>query len=223
MYILCIDTGTDKCSIALCNESQVLAQRNSDRDFSHASIITIYIKQCLTEIGIGMKDIAAVALSSGPGSYTGLRVGASTAKGICFAMDIPLIAIDSLTSLAYGVGQDHKGNIIALIDARRMDAYAAEYDNNHTLVTPMEKITIDDAYVNSLQNRGIIAVGDGVVKCATLLTDAHIALGHMASSAEYLRIPAFQKYTANQFENLDYFSPMYLNQPNITVNKKKLI
>lgn len=223
MFILCIDTGTDKCSIAICNETHVLAQRNSDRDFSHASIITVYIQQCLTELSIVMKDLAAVALSSGPGSYTGLRVGASTAKGICFAMDIPLIAIDSLTSLAYGVGQSHRGNIVALIDARRMDAYAAEYDYNHTLIKPMEKISIDDVFIDALRDKSYIAVGDGVVKAASLLTGAGIALGPIASSAAYLRIPAFQKYVAHQFENLDYFSPMYLNQPNITVNKKKLI
>jgi tRNA threonylcarbamoyladenosine biosynthesis protein TsaB len=222
MYLLCIDTGTDRCSVALCDEDVVLSERNSARDFTHAAVITIYIQECLNEAGIGIGQLSAIALSSGPGSYTGLRVGASVAKGICFAKGIPLIAIDSLTSLAYGVGQYPCGIIVPMIDARRMDVYTAVYDENFEVLKPMQKMTIDDAFLDMIKNRKAIAVGDAIDKCGSLLIEANICIGHNFSSASYLKIPAWKKYHLSQSEDLDYFSPQYLNKPNITVNKKKL-
>ncbi len=222
MHLLCIDTGTDSCSVAICDYDSVLAERNSERDFTHASILTIYIQQCLLEASISLGDLAAVALSSGPGSYTGLRVGASVAKGICYARDIPLIAIDSLTSLAYGVGQGHDGIIVPMIDARRMDAYIAIYDKDFNVIDKMDKQTIDIDFVAKMKNKNAIAVGDATIKCKALLDEAYINIGHCASSAQYLRMPAWSKYEQKLFKNLDYFAPLYLNNPNITVNKKKL-
>jgi tRNA threonylcarbamoyladenosine biosynthesis protein TsaB len=222
-HLLCIDTGTDVCSIAIGNDLGLIAQRNSLRDFTHASVITIYIQECLDELNLSIKDINAVILASGPGSYTGLRVGSSVAKGICFACDIPLIAVDSLTSLAFHDMNLAQGTtIVPIIDARRMDVYTAFYDDSRNMIHEMMKIEMTSAFIDSLNFEKILFCGDGVSKCMHLFDERH-SIGAQFSSAQNLLKPGLFSYNLKKFENLDYFSPQYLNKPNITISKKKLI
>ncbi len=223
MNLLLIDTSTDICSVAIGNENGILGERNSPKDFSHSEVVTIFISDCLHLSNLKLNDIDAVAIASGPGSYTGLRISASVAKGICFGNDIPLIAIDSLTSLAYSATPEAGELIIPFIDARRMDVYTATYDSDYQVVSEMEKQQVNEQFIEKLKGQKINFCGDGVEKCTTLFSELTYKFGVKTPSATYLLKPAIDKFLSKNFENLDYFSPQYLNKPNITTSKKSLI
>lgn len=214
--ILNIETATGVCSVALSIDGKVISVQESHVKNSHAERITLFCKAVLTEAGIQFQDLDAVAVSMGPGSYTGLRIGVSTAKGYCFALDKPLIAIPTLQSMASGMkknANDPNQLFCPMIDARRMEVYAAIFDGELNEVRPTAAVIIDeDSFSNELQNEEVCFAGDGAEKCnailshqehASFLDDFHASSAHMASISE-------AKFNARQFEDVAYFEPFYL-------------
>lgn len=214
--ILNIETATRVCSVALGKDGALISFKETKVDRSHASSITIFIEQILSEEGLSAKDLDAIAVSKGPGSYTGLRIGVSTAKGLCYALDIPLIAINSLESLAQGYLENNDATNILLcpmIDARRMEVYTAIYDCAlNVLQQTSAEIIGENSFSEQLKTNKMVFIGEGADKCRSLLeghknasfeTAGSISATSMVSMAEI----AFKK---NKFEDLAYFEPFYL-------------
>jgi tRNA threonylcarbamoyladenosine biosynthesis protein TsaB len=223
MYFLGLDTSTDVCSVAIFDEKEVLTSRSSFRDFSHSSVITSFITQCIQDLGIHISDISAVALAAGPGSYTGLRVGASTAKGLCYGLNIPLVSIDSLTSLSYYFEEDLDSEdcIFPMIDARRDDVYGLILDNKKNILNKIEKLTIDEAFLSAIPYKKVYLCGDGYEKFQNIMDPNKFIFGPKNCDASTLRIPTVKQYNLNNFETLVDYIPFYLNNPNITKSSKK--
>jgi tRNA threonylcarbamoyladenosine biosynthesis protein TsaB len=225
--ILQIETATTVCSVALAKDGQVLAYKQLDERNIHAAIITVYIEELITSAGLQYADIDAVAVSSGPGSYTGLRIGISTAKGLCFALDKPLIAIETLEAMAYGVitgkGVDSQTLLCPMIDARRMEVYTALFDaaGNRVKATAAEIID-ENTFAQLLQTNKVLFFGDGAEKCREVIGDNPNALflPGFANSATYLTQKAAVKFSAQDFEDVAYYEPYYLKDFLVTTKKK---
>ncbi|MCD4680633.1 MAG: tRNA (adenosine(37)-N6)-threonylcarbamoyltransferase complex dimerization subunit type 1 TsaB [Bacteroidales bacterium] len=218
--ILNIETATSVCSVALSRDELILSSKESNEQNSHSSLITIFIEQILKESETKIENLDAVAISKGPGSYTGLRIGVSTAKGLCYALDKPLISIGTLQSMAFGLLkypeiQELKQNILfcPMIDARRMEVYAAIYDTSNVEVREVRAEIIDKNSFNEyLQNSKVVFFGDGASKFKEVLSGHPNAIfidNVLASSLNMAEL-AEQKYCNNQFEDLAYFEPFYL-------------
>ncbi|WNJ21474.1 tRNA (adenosine(37)-N6)-threonylcarbamoyltransferase complex dimerization subunit type 1 TsaB [Pontibacter sp. G13] len=226
-FILAIETATSIGSVAVMDRDQLLAVMEVRKDRTHAKLIAPMIQTILSDLELSMDQLSAVAVSAGPGSYTGLRVGVSTAKGLCMAQDLPLISVGSLELLASGV-QDLAKQLDAwicpMLDARRMEVYAAVFDsemNPQQEVKPviMEAGTLDEL----LADRKIIFVGDGVQKCIPLLKEHPnaILLPKQLSSAADMAMPAWEKFEQKAFEDLVAYEPFYLKSFVATKSKKK--
>ncbi len=211
MYILNLETSTKNCSVALAKDGKTIAIREmAEEGHSHAEFLHVYIAQVISEAKITFQDLFAVAVGHGPGSYTGLRIGISAAKGLCYALDIPLIAINSLLLLAKQVNVEN-GLIVPMIDARRMEVYTAIFDKNHAIIEPTSAKILDE---NSFDNisESIYILGDCQDKVKTVLTDSKfIFLENIQfpSSNDMSKL-SFQKFEANDFEDVAYFEPLYL-------------
>jgi tRNA threonylcarbamoyladenosine biosynthesis protein TsaB len=217
--ILQIETATTSCSVALSRYGEVLGFKEINARNIHAEVITLYIDELLNNAGISYNDLDAIAVSSGPGSYTGLRIGVSTAKGLCFALDKPLIAIETLEAMAYGVinnpGFFEESNTLLcpMIDARRMEVYTALFDNEGNRVRETAADIIDEnSFADYLKNNKIVFFGDGAEKCKSVLSGNLNAkfLDDFANSATYLTQKAAQKFADGAFEDVAYYEPYYL-------------
>ncbi len=226
-YFLHIETATDICSVAISENDNLLAQCESNEPNKHSSQLTLLIQEVVKTANLTMKDLNAVALSSGPGSYTSLRVGSSVAKGICYALNIPLISVDTLQSIASGTFElvkDPEALYCAMIDARRMEVYVAIYDAQMNLVKDLEARIINEEYRNELiaLNKKIIFSGNGAEKCKDILEESNFTfLNTICKSSNMLKL-AYQKFIHFNFEDIAYFSPEYLKAPNISESKKVL-
>ncbi|MDB5009546.1 MAG: tRNA ((37)-N6)-threonylcarbamoyltransferase complex dimerization subunit type 1 TsaB [Mucilaginibacter sp.] len=215
-YILQIETATTICSVALAKDGNVLAFKQLDERNIHAEIITLFIEELIKGAAIQFNDLDAIAVSCGPGSYTGLRIGVSTAKGLCFALDKPLIAIETLEAMAYGVINQgvYKDILLCpMIDARRMEVYTALFDiAGNKIEEVTAKIIDEESFHNQLQSNKILFFGDGAEKCRAVLGENPNALflSGFANSANYLTQRAFEKFIKNDFEDVAYFEPYYL-------------
>lgn len=210
-YILHIETSTRSCSVALSFQGELLSVKESnDAEFSHGEQLTLYIEEVIAEASIEMKSISAVSVTSGPGSYTGLRIGVSTAKGICFALDIPLIAIDSMVNLAELAKQTHTNvNLCAMIDARRMEVYSAIYDASLNAIKPISADIIDENSYTEFEP--FVYFGDGAEKVQPLWKNRNAMLDTtIFSSARGHVTLAYSKFMNHEFEDLAYFEPFYL-------------
>ncbi|NNU33051.1 tRNA (adenosine(37)-N6)-threonylcarbamoyltransferase complex dimerization subunit type 1 TsaB [Mucilaginibacter sp. S1162] len=226
MTIIQIETATTVCSVALAGDGEVIAFKQLDERNIHAEIITLFIDELINAAGLKYSDIDAVAVSSGPGSYTGLRIGVSTAKGLCFALDKPLIAVETLAAMAQGI--INEGDIDAdtllcpMIDARRMEVYTALFDANGGLVKPTSAEIIDDgSFKEQLQNNKILFFGDGAEKCREVLSanpNAQFVTG-FANSATHITKKAAEKFAGTDFEDVAYFEPYYLKDFLVTQKK----
>ncbi len=225
--ILNIESATDVCSVCISRGEEIIAFQEIGERNEHARVITLLIQDCLREAAIKMEELDAVAISSGPGSYTSLRVGASVAKGICFALDKPLIAVDTLQSLAWASrkAQDEKGALYCpMIDARRMDVYANLFDGEGEPVAEAVAKTIDSDsfsdYFDSEQK--IVFCGNGANKCKTALAQSPFAIFSpiVACSSKFLAPIAAQIFSAKKFVDPAYYVPTYLKAPNITMPRK---
>lgn len=217
--ILQIETATTSCSVALARVGEVLDFKEINARNIHAEVITLYIDELLNNIGITYNDLDAIAVSSGPGSYTGLRIGVSTAKGLCFALDKPLIAIETLEAMADGVINnpgffaDDKTLLCPMIDARRMEVYTALFDTAGNRVRETAADIIDEnSFADYLKDHKIIFFGDGAEKCKNVLSNNPNAafLDDFVNSATYLTEKAAQKFADGVFEDVAYYEPYYL-------------
>lgn len=218
-HILCIETGTTVCSVALGNENGLLGYKELADSKSHASELSIFIQNLLKEISFNIKDIDAIAVSKGPGSYTGLRIGVSLAKGICFALNKPLIAIGSLDSMVHGVESYITEQIVAsnyffcpMIDARRMEVYSALFDNKKNKTSDVSAIIVDtETFKLQLQSKKIVFFGNGASKCKSVISNQNaIFIDNFEPSARFMLPLALKAYKDEKFENIAYFEPFYL-------------
>jgi tRNA threonylcarbamoyladenosine biosynthesis protein TsaB len=215
-YILQIETATTVCSVALAKDGQLLAFKQLDERNIHAEVITLFIDELINNAAIKYSDLDAIAVSCGPGSYTGLRIGVSTAKGLCFALDKPLIAVETLEAMAYGViALDQYQDILLcpMIDARRMEVYTTLFDTQGNKIEPTTaKIIDENSFNEQLQITKILFFGDGAEKCRAILGDKVNALfmPDFVNSATQLTRRAFEKFNSHSFEDVAYFEPYYL-------------
>lgn len=224
-YILHINSTTGICSVALSDRDELLTFKETTEANSHTEVITIFIKEIMAEIGIKYDDLSAVALASGPGSYTSLRVGCATAKGICFAHDIPLITIPSLDILASScVSMSAKGDyIIPMIDARRMEVYTAVYDYKGQKIDKDHALIVDDTAYANYNDPNIThhLAGNGAEKTLNVLPQSSVKCHNRYSSARYMPDLAYKSLISKDFSDLGYFEPFYLKGANVTKSKKK--
>ena len=211
-YILNIETATKNCSVSISKEGEtiVLKELNSG-EYSHAEKLHEFIKQVVGEAGIELPELKAVAVSKGPGSYTGLRIGVSTAKGMCFALDIPLIAIDTLQALALSTSIS-EGLVIPLLDARRMEVYSAVFNSENEKIREVKaEIISEDSFSTYLNEQKVYFIGDGVEKCKGVITHKNATFidGKLPSANEMSKL-SFEKYKKNDIEDVAYFEPFYL-------------
>ncbi len=211
--ILCIETATEVCSVAVSVNGKLVSIRETVDQNSHSEKLTLFIQEVIKEANLSLNDIHAVAVSMGPGSYTGLRIGVSTAKGFCFGLGVPLIAISTLQSIAFGARENENNCIIVpMIDARRMEVYTALFDSNANLTTKIEAVVIDNEYLSTLNpDNSYLLCGNGAPKCAEIFQNiSNIKIKNTVCSSAHLTELAFQKYNNEEFEDVAYFEPFYL-------------
>lgn len=226
-FILSIETTTMTCSVALLKNNSCWILKEEKDMGDHAQQLTLYIEEVLKQAQLSLADLDAIAVSSGPGSYTGLRIGVSVAKGLCFSLEKPLLAVNTLKSMAYEVLEsgkiEEKDIIVSLQDARRMDAFAAIYDAQLNEIEAAHFLTLEEDSFQQFQQKGgrIWICGNAASKMPRnkenlLLTEVH------GPSARYMEALASKKWAEQSFEDLAYFEPFYLKPPNISKpNKNK--
>lgn len=234
--ILLIDTATEVCSAAIAVDHVVVSLAESGASLQHAALLTPQIDRCVRESGISLADLDAVAVSRGPGSYTSLRVGISVAKGICYALGKPLIAVDTLLSLALSSSAGKSSSsaplyYLPMLDARRNEVWTCIYDNAfQPLNEPQPLILENNSFVDYLtakipdaEKAGFVVSGNGMDKLSNVLFfEKTVWSSIKKSSAAYLCKPAFQAFQMNDFQDVAYFEPLYMKPPNITVSNKSL-
>ncbi|MEO8234705.1 MAG: tRNA (adenosine(37)-N6)-threonylcarbamoyltransferase complex dimerization subunit type 1 TsaB [Flavobacterium sp.] len=220
-YILNIETATKNCSVALSQNGDVIACKEiAEAGYSHAEKLHVFIEEILKENKLTFKDLSAIAISQGPGSYTGLRIGVSAAKGLCYSLDIPLIAIDTLEVLSRKLTME-SGIIIPMIDARRMECYTAIFNNKHEKIREVKAEIIDENSFREITET-IHFVGDGASKCKNILTDVKFVYHNeiVFPSANEMSKIAYDKYKKNDTVDVAYFEPFYLKDFMMTVSSK---
>ena len=214
--LLQIETATSVCSAALGEDGQTVSLAVSHDGFKHAENLMVLVQKTLDEAGWNYKNLDAIVVSAGPGSYTGLRIGVSSAKGLCYALDKPLIAISTLEILSIGFrreNEDFDGVLCPMIDARRMEVYTALFDNEGKRITADQPMIIDEeAFSNELKNKRIAFFGDGAEKCREIIGKSGNAFFGFNTelSASDMSAIAFNKFQKKEFSDLAYFEPEYL-------------
>ncbi len=222
-----IETSTMVGSVGLYTSDQLLGYLEYRKPKAHAQLIMPMIQTLLRDMNLHQSELDAIAVSKGPGSYTGLRVGVATAKGLCMALDKPLLAIDSLATIAWQVQEmaaQSKAWICPMIDARRMEVYTIMYDSDMQPKRNIQAMIIDESvFADILSQQKIIFAGDGVAKCAHILNQHSnaIVLTNLHASAAHLGMPLFQSYQLHDFEDLISFEPFYLKDFVVTKPRKK--
>lgn len=226
--IILIETSTALCSVALAIDSQIVASRESSAPRAHASLVAPFVSEVLASQGLLVSDCDAVCVSEGPGSYTGLRVGSSSAKGLCFASGLPLLAVGTLDILASQAKEDGllpEGckYIVPMIDARRMEVYTAVYNTDAQRLTTIEpQVITADSFRKELSEGPVLFIGDGAQKCSQILASPGSYFAQVCPSASAMLRPAQREFEAGHWRNCAYFEPFYLKQYVATESKKKL-
>ena len=215
-YFLAIETSTEICSVALGKDAECIALIEDNRENSHAEKILVFVDEVLRQTGLKKNELNAVCISEGPGSYTGLRIGTSTAKGLCYALDIPLIAVSTLQGMAYGAREqypDYK-QYSPMIDARRMEVYTAVYNQYLETVEKIRNVILDEhAYSTFLAKDKTVFCGNGMIKAIPLLSaNPNAVFCETKTSARYLLELGFRKYVEQDFVDVAYFEPFYLKE-----------
>jgi tRNA threonylcarbamoyladenosine biosynthesis protein TsaB len=215
--LLLIETATEVCSVALSNETEILASVCSNRGNSHTEQLFPFIEQVLAEGNRKISEIDGVVLSIGPGSYTGLRIGASAAKGVCYALNIPLIGISTLQSIVFGAISNQKVEekhlYCPMIDARRMEVFTALFNATGEPITEVESKIIDEtSFSNELETNTIYFCGNGAPKCKPILQHQNACFIDAPLDATNMLLPSLLKFENNQFENVAYFEPFYFKE-----------
>lgn len=228
--ILNIETSTGYCSVSLgfdgkCKHFRVAAP-DDNRKSSHSQLLVVFIKELVDEAGIMLSDVEAVCISGGPGSYTGLRIGTSTSKGICFAGNIPLVSVNTLQVIAAMARAKYKGEydmIVPMIDARRMEVYTTLVDSNLNMLTDVEAKVIDECSFVEYSDKKLLFCGNGAPKCSNVLkNDNFVFLDDIFPSAEFMAELSEAAFNSEKFEDLAYYEPFYLKEFIATTSKKSL-
>lgn len=233
--ILHIETGTDICSVALSKDYELISLRESDSERDHAAKLGVYIDEVLKEHNYAADELDAISVSMGPGSYTGLRIGVSMAKGLCYALSIPLIGVNSLESMAYVAKEDYDAGVVKvndwanallcpMIDARRMEVYTQTFNSSLTSITAVSaEIITSESFSNEINKTDeFVIFGNGAAKTVEILSDKRVVLIDVTPSARGLIRLAYEAYLAEKFEDSAYFEPFYLKDFVVTKSTKKL-
>ena len=214
--LLCIETSTTVCSVAIGNENGILAQKEVNDGYTHAENLHMFIDEVIKDSGLNRKDIDAIAVGKGPGSYTGLRIGVSAAKGIAYALNIPLISMNTLLNLSVGaknIIQDSEVLLCPMLDARRMEVYTALYNQQLEEIANTNALIITTESLSNLTSKGkIVLFGDGASTCAELIKDnSKISIiENIMPSATNMINYCVEQFNNKQFEDVAYFEPFYL-------------
>jgi tRNA threonylcarbamoyladenosine biosynthesis protein TsaB len=222
ILILNIETATKNCSVSISKEGKTIALKElNDGNYSHAEKLHKLIEQVALEAKIELSDLKAIAVSKGPGSYTGLRIGVSAVKGLCFALDIPMISVNTLQSLALSVSID-KGYKIPLLDARRMEVYSQVFNDKNEKIRDVHAEIIDsDSFSEFLNADKVYFFGDGAEKCKEIITHKNaVFIDGKFPSAKEMSVISYEKYGKNEFEDVAYFEPFYLKEFIGVISKK---
>ena len=234
--ILNIETSTEVCSVSISEKGQTLFEKEEQEGLKHSELLTVFIEELFRENNLKMDMLDAISVSKGPGSYTGLRIGVSVAKGLCYALEKPLIAISTLDALASytskkaetyfpELSENEQLTLCPMIDARRMEVYTALYDRNGEQISPVTATIIDEEAFSAFLEKGkMLFFGNGADKCKKTLTHPHALFsGPRKASARFMQNVAEAKYNKKDFENVAYFEPFYLKNFIATIPKNKII
>lgn len=233
--ILCMEAGTDVGSVALARDGKLLSLRENTTGRQHAQNLAMYVQEVLREHEVDPSELTAVAIGRGPGSYTGLRICTSLAKGLCYGADIPLIAVNSLEALTRVALEEFEAGILdcdtledttlmPMIDARRMEVYCQPFDIAARSLAPVEAhILTPESFLNIRSAGRLMLFGDGAAKCAEIFgDDPQVFIEEVVPSARGLVKPAFEALEKGQFEDIAYFEPFYLKDFVVTKSLKKI-
>ncbi len=234
ILILIIETSTEVCSVSLIKDGVLLDFIESAEGQNHARLVAVFAENLLTRNNIRPKELNAVAISKGPGSYTGLRIGASTAKGICYAANIPLIAVGTLEAMAkhvalngqhFGIQNDKPTLFCPMIDARRMEVYSMLLDGKGTVLKPITAEIIDASFLaHELTDKQVVFFGNGSAKCEKVIKSPNaFFLPNIKASAQHMSELVWNAYNNKRFESVAYFEPFYLKDFVATVSKKNML
>lgn len=221
-YILNIETATKNCSVSIAKDGEIISLHElNDGEYSHAEKLHEFIQKVINEANITTSDLKAVAVSKGPGSYTGLRIGVSAAKGLCFALDIPLISIHTLKAMATAISIE-VGVKIPLLDARRMEVYAAVFNKTNDFEKDVWAEIIDEnSFETYLNNGPVYFLGDGAEKCKEIITHKNaVFIDNKFPSSKEMGKLSYDKYKKSDIENVAYFEPFYLKDFVVIPSKK---
>jgi tRNA threonylcarbamoyladenosine biosynthesis protein TsaB len=231
--ILCLETATSICSVALCDRTGIISVKESRENKSHARLLTPLIAELLHEQGINTGNLDAIAVSKGPGSYTGLRIGVSVSKGIAYASSIPLIGIETTLSMFYGIKDtadekyrsDDKMLYCPMLDAKRMEVYYSLFDSSGRRIRGISASVINkESFAEIPESVRILFFGDGAGKCRDIITHTNsIFADDFEISATHMHIPVYEAFDTRHFENVAYFEPFYLKDFIATVPKKNIV
>ncbi|MDD3078190.1 MAG: tRNA (adenosine(37)-N6)-threonylcarbamoyltransferase complex dimerization subunit type 1 TsaB [Paludibacter sp.] len=228
MIILHIETSTTVCSVALSEDSQCIFSRSNGDGLNHATMLSPFIQEAMDFLKNSHKNLDAVAVSGGPGSYTGLRIGVSTAKGLCYGLELPLIAVDTLEIITMAAIKKNRDEDIDLfcpmIDARRMEVYTAFYNSRLKCIEAVSAdIITPDSYQEILNSNKVLFFGNGAEKCMEVIKHEHaLYLPDIIPLAENMIFLAEEKYQQQVFVNVAYYEPFYLKEFQATTPKKNL-
>ncbi|GAB4343535.1 MAG: tRNA (adenosine(37)-N6)-threonylcarbamoyltransferase complex dimerization subunit type 1 TsaB [Flammeovirgaceae bacterium] len=227
--ILSIETSTSACSVSLhqVQSGEVRVYLELQIEKSHSSFLTILLDQALRFGGVDMRELKAIVVSSGPGSYTGLRIGSSAAKGLCYALEIPLIGVNALEAMRAEVNSYYRDKddvlLCPMIDARRMEVYSAIYDSKGYCIKEPHPLIVKENSFDEFKDKDLLFFGNGSLKCQKVLTDKRFRfLEGIVPTAKWLGKIGVKKYHARQYEDVAYFEPDYLKEFMTTVPKAKL-
>lgn len=221
--ILNIETSSTNCSVSIGKNGDLISLvEKDDAQYSHSEKLHLFIKEALKNASLSFSDIDAIAVSKGPGSYTGLRIGISTAKGFCFSLDKPLISLNTLETLSHQLKID-EGVIVPMLDARRMEVYSAVFDkDHHEIRATRAEIITPESFGTYLNEEVVYLMGPGAEKCKEVITGSNIQVvtsKHVPSAREMARLSE-KKFKTNDFEDVAYFEPYYLKDFVVTRPKK---
>lgn len=210
--IINIETATTNCSVSIARNGELIVLREDNSpQYSHAEQLHVFIQEALREASLSFKDISAIAVSKGPGSYTGLRIGVSAAKGLCFSLGLPLISVPTLEVLVEQGKAKGYDFMVPLLDARRMEVYAAVFDaHGNQIRDTRAEIIQDDSYSEYTQKGKVLLIGDGAEKCRELLQHPNFTFRAALPSSREMAELSHKKFLAGQFEDVAYFEPFYL-------------
>lgn len=224
--ILCIETATSICSVSLCHNGDIIDIKESSEEKSHAALLTVFIEEILNRAGIEASSLDAVAVSRGPGSYTGLRIGVSAAKGIAYGAGMPLIAISTTTIMYHGGRKKGEYDFYCpMIHARRMEVYTAVYDNKGNEIKSVSAQIIKGDSFSDIFDRGtVLFFGDGATKCKNIINHPSASFDEsFRISSGYMCRPVQEIFLDKKFEDVAYFEPFYLKDFIATIPKKNIL